>query len=60
MKNDKSFGLDGFFSEFFKFFWKDLGFFIIWVINNLYELLNFLEINKLGIIICIFKEGKFK
>lgn len=33
MKNEKSFGFDGFISEFFKFFWRDLGIFIIRVIN---------------------------
>ena len=29
MKNDKSPGADGFTAEFFKFFWRDLGVFIV-------------------------------
>lgn len=33
MKNEKSLGFDGFICEFFKFFWYDLGLFIIRVIN---------------------------
>lgn len=33
MKNDKSFGIDGFFVEFFKFFWKDIGYFLIRLLN---------------------------
>lgn len=60
MKNDKSPGPDGFSSEFYKNFWKDLGSFITWAINTSYELLHFSETNKLGIITCIPKEGKPK
>lgn len=60
MKNDKSLGFDGFISEFFKFFWNDLGSFIIRVINNIYELGYFIELNKLGVIICLLKVGKLK
>ena len=33
MKNDKSPGADGFTAEFFKFFWKDVGAFLIRAIN---------------------------
>lgn len=58
MKNDKSLGFDGYISEFFKFFWNNIGFFIMRVINNLNELLYFIELNKLGIIICLLKVGK--
>lgn len=47
-------------ASFIKKFWKDLGSFITRAINNSYELLNFSETNKLGIITCIPKEGKPK
>lgn len=33
MKNDKSPGTDGFSAEFFKFFWKDIGHFLIRSLN---------------------------
>lgn len=59
-KNDKSPGPDGFTSEFFKFFWKDLGSFITRAINQSFEIGSFSEINKLGVITCIPKAGKPK
>ena len=37
MKNSKSPGSDGFTAEFFKFFWKDLGIFILNSINYAYK-----------------------
>ena len=60
MKNDKSPGPDGFSSEFFKIFWKDIGSFITRAINNSKELTCFTEPNKLSIITCIPKVGKPK
>ena len=38
MKNNKSPGSDGFTIEFFKFFWRDLGDFLVKAINNSFEL----------------------
>ena len=60
MKNDKSPGPDGYTSEFFKFFWNNIGSFITRAINNSNELLHFTEPNKLGIITCLPKAGKQK
>lgn len=60
MKNDKSPGPDGFTCEFFKFFWKDIGVFVTRAINNSYEIGQFSDHNKLGIITCIPKAGKPK
>lgn len=59
-KNDKSPGPDGFTSEFFKFFWKDLGTFITRAINQSLKIGSFSDINKLGVITCIPKAGKPK
>ena len=38
MKNGKSPGSDGFSTEFFKFFWIDLGYFIVRSINYSYSI----------------------
>ena len=60
MKNGKSPGRDGFTCEFFKFFWNDIGDFVTRSINYSYEIMQFSEPNKLGIITCIPKSGKPK
>lgn len=44
MKNDKSLGVDGFIVEFFKFFWVDLGEYIIRLINDFYNKGEFINI----------------
>ena len=60
MKNDKSPGPDGYTTEFFKFFWQDIGSFVTRAINYSYEQKMFSEQNTLGIITCIPKAGKPK
>ena len=60
MKNDKSPWPDGYTTEFFKFFWQDIGSFVTRAINYSYEQKMFSEQNKLGIITCIPKAGKPK
>ena len=60
MKNGKSPGLDGYTVEFYKFFWNDIGPYLIKSLN--YSLLvgNFSTSQKQGLITCIPKEGKSK
>ena len=60
MKNNKSPGSDGFTSEFFKFFFKDLGYFILRSINFGFVngLLSITQ--RQGVITCIPKENKPK
>ena len=56
MKNDKSPGLDGFTVEFFKFFWLDLGNFILRSLNFGYNYGNLSVTQKQGIITCLPKQ----
>jgi exonuclease III len=60
MKNGKSPGPDGFTSEFFKFFWLDLGKFIINSLNYAYTVGNLSVSQKQGLITCIPKGKKPK
>lgn len=60
MKNDKSPGSDGFTTEFFKFFWIDIGYFIVRSINYSYNIKEMSNTQKLGIITCIPKPDKQK
>ena len=56
MKNSKSPGSDGFTAEFFKFFWKDLGIFILNSRNYAYN--N--DRQKQGVITCLSNPNKNK
>lgn len=58
--NNTSPGFDGFSYEFFKFFWKDLGHFILRSINASFNKGEFSESMKRGIITCIPKGNKDK
>ena len=58
MKNDKSPGTDGMTVNFFKFFWKDLGFFIIRSLNEGFESGKMSITQREGIITCIPKGDK--
>ena len=58
MKNGKSPGNDGFTTEFFKFFWSDLGMFILRSINYGYRTGSLSITQKQGIITCIPKPNK--
>ena len=58
MKNGKSPGNDGFTTEFFKFFWPDLGMFILKSINYRYRTGSLSVTQKQGIITCIPKPYK--
>ena len=60
MKNGKSPGLDGFTTEFFKFFWKDLGAFLVRSINYAFEKGEMSVTQRRGVITCIPKENKPK
>lgn len=60
MNNNKSPGLDGFTAEFCKFFWRDLGVFLVRSLNYAYTTQNLSITPKQGIIKCIPKEGKNK
>ena len=58
MKNDKSPGLDGFTVEFFKFFWIDIGCFILKSLNYGYCTGSLSITQKQGVITCISKPNK--
>ena len=60
MQNSKSPGSTGFTTEFFKFFWKDLGYFVLKSINYGFEISELSVTQKEGIITCIPKPGKSK
>ena len=60
MKNSKSPGSDGFTAEFFKFFWKDLGIFILNSINYAYKNDSLSVTQKQGVITCLPKPNKNK
>ena len=60
MKNDKSPGSDGFPAEFFKCFWKKLGFFVVRSINYGYLHDELSVTQKHGIITCLPKGDKQK
>lgn len=58
MKNSKSPGNDGFSAEFFKFFWKDLGTYVLKSLNYAYKTGSLSVTQKQGIITCIPKQNK--
>ena len=58
MKNNKSPGLDGFTVEFFKFFWTDIGIFILRSLNYGYRSGSLSVTQKQGIITCLPKPNK--
>ena len=58
MKNDKSPGTDGFTAEFFEFFWKDVGAFLIRAINNSFDEGELSITQKQGIISILPKGDK--
>ena len=58
MKNNKSPGLDGFIVEFFKFFWTDIGHFILQSLNYGYRNGSLSITQKQGVITCIPKQNK--
>lgn len=58
MKNNKSPGSDGFSTEFFKFFWIDLGIFVVDSLNYGYEKRELSITQKQGIITCLPKGNK--
>ena len=60
MKNEKSPGSDGYTTEFFKFFWVDLGHFVVRSINYSFDNMEMSNSQKLGVITCIPKSGKVK
>ena len=60
MKNGKSPGIDGFTEEFYKFFWNDLGTFLIKSFNYSFEMKTLSISQTQGLITCIPKEGKSK
>ncbi|WP_419584615.1 hypothetical protein, partial [Thiolapillus sp.] len=60
MKNNKSPGSDGFTVEFFKFFWLQLGAFIVNSLNDGFRKGELSSTQKEGVIICIPKGNKDK
>lgn len=60
MKNNKSPGTDGFTTEFFKFFWLQLGTFVVRALNEGFKKGELSSTQKEGLIICIPKGDKAK
>ncbi len=60
MENGKSPGSDGFTSEFYKFFWNDLGHYLIRSFNNAIALGELSITQRHGMIILLPKEDKIK
>lgn len=60
MKNNKSPGGDGYTTEFFKFFWTDIGVFLVRSINFGFRTGQMSLSQRQGVITCIPKEGKPK
>lgn len=58
MKNFKTPGSDGFSTEFFKFFWKDLKHFVVDSLNYGFQIGELSVTQKQGIITCIPKDNK--
>ena len=58
MKNNKSPGSDGFTAEFFKFFWKDLKYFVLNSVNESFKQNDLSSTQKEGVITCIPKGNK--
>lgn len=58
LKNGKSPGSDGYTPEFFKFFWKDIGIFVLRSLNHGYNIGEMSVTQKVGIITCIPKGDK--
>ena len=58
MKNEKSPGNDGFTAEFFKFFWPDMGHYILNSLNDGYRKGNLSITQRQGVITCIPKPNK--
>ena len=58
MKNNKRPGLEGFTVEFFKFFWVDIGAFILRSINYGYQNESLSITQKQGLITCLSKPNK--
>ena len=58
MKNNNSPGLDGFTVEFFKFFWIDIGYYILKSLNYGYRTGSLSVTQKQGVITCIPKPNK--
>ena len=58
MKNDKSPGSDGYTVEFFKFFFLDIGQFLVRSMNHAFSIGTLSVTQRQGVITCIPKEGK--
>ena len=58
MSNKKSPGSDGYTTEFYKFFWKEIGHIVVKSLNNGYQKGHLSEFQSQGIITCLPKESK--
>ena len=60
MSNNKSPGLDGFTVEFYKFFWTDIGYFLVRSVNESFAEGELSISQKQGVITCLPKGNKDK
>ena len=60
MKNNRSPGSDEFTTEFFKFFWIDIGKYLLRALNYSFEYRELSSTQKEGVIICLPKGQKDK
>ena len=59
-KNNKSPGSDGYSYEFIKFFWEDIGYYLLQAINQMYKDSKLTQSFSEGIITCLPKPGKLR
>jgi hypothetical protein len=60
MKNNKTPGLDGFTSEFYKIFWNDVYIYLVRSLNTAGEVGHLSISQRQGVITCIPKEDRYK
>jgi len=58
MKNGKSPGSDGLTAEFYKFFWNDIGTYLVRSLKETFNIQKLSNFQRLGIITCLPKPGK--
>ena len=58
MKNGKTLGSDGYPAEFYKFFWTDIGSYVLNSLNKAFQKGELSVTQRLGILTCLPKDNK--